>query len=455
MSAKRFVDPFPLSTYRSRRQKLVRALSRHEPDFVALFWSGSEQIRNHTNTFPFRAHSDFLYLTGFAEPETLLILAHQKEKTREILGLRPRDLSANRGSEIWEGERVGIERAPKILGVDEAFDIAKVDSTLSDLFSKTRILFWTSGIFEEWDEKLQGLVAEVHMKMRLVCQIEGILDPRPWLHEMRKQKSLDELKIMKASADIAAEGHRRAMQVLKPGLKEYQVEAEVLRTFRYHGAHSISYSPIVAGGNNACVLHYRDNSAELKSGDLLLMDAGAEYHGYASDITRVFPVNGRFSPAQREVYEWVLKAQLAAIRAAKRGAAYHAPHDAATRVLCKALKAMKIIKGRSEAEIFSKGLYKPYFPHGTSHWLGLEVHDVGRYRETNVDRPVRLQVGNVITIEPGLYFRKDDQSVPQKYRGIGIRIEDDVAITNRGPWILSEKCPKTISEIESLCGPRL
>jgi Xaa-Pro aminopeptidase len=453
---KSFVSPFSQAIYKRRRQHLIQKLSNiASGDFTALFWSGSEVARNSTNVFPFRANSDFLYLTGFAEPETLIVLSRIRGKIRTAVGVRPRDLSPNRGSEIWDGERVGVERAPKWLGFDEAFDIQNALAFVKSRVSETPTVFWSLGMYPEWDEKILKIQTELTAQMRGIVKVEELADPRPALHEMRNVKSIEEAQMMKRAAQIAAEGHIRAMRTTRSGHFEFEAQAEVEREFKKYGA-QIAYNSIVAGGANACTLHYGANRDRLEKNSLLLIDAGAEYCGYASDITRCLPVSGKFTPAQAEVYGWVLKAQLAAIQAVRPGVSFYKPHETATKVLCQGLQKMGFFKKKTAATIYKKGLYKSYFPHGTSHWLGMDVHDCGIYRTKTKDaRPVTLKPGNVMTIEPGLYFRIDDSSVPKKFRGIGVRIEDDVLVTKSGHEVLSKSCPKEIKDIEALWAPKL
>jgi Xaa-Pro aminopeptidase len=351
---------------------------------------------------------------------------------------------------------LGVERAAKAMHLDDAFDIHHADKVLRSLISETRSVFWSVGLYPEWDQKLIQMIADLTRNQRGAPFISSIHDVRIPLHEMRKVKSKEEIEVMRRSGNIAAHGHLRAMATAKPGQYEYQVGAEIEREFKRLGAQAPAYNSIIATGNNACTLHYTANNQQLKAGQLILIDAGAELHGYASDITRTFPVSGRFSPAQREIYEVVLDAQREAIRSAKAGVNITKTHDVATRVLSEGLKHLGIIKNTSAQTIHRKGLFKAYMPHGTSHWLGLDVHDAGRYKRWNEPmKPSELPAGSVITVEPGLYFRADDKTVPAKYRGIGIRIEDDVHVTRSGPDVLTAKCPKTVEEIEAACGPKL
>ncbi len=456
MNLSQFVGPFSAETYRQRRSQLMRGLAKLEKDFVCIFYSGFEAIRNHTSHFPFRAHSDFLYLTGFAEPEALLILESKGGKFSTRMALRPRDLSPHRGSEIWEGERLGVERAPKVLGLDAAFDIHHADKEIRHALSRVTTLFWNLGVYSDWDRKVLDYVTYANSINRLIPNVLAIRDSRPVLHEMRKVKTAEEVEAMRRSGNIASQGHIRAMATTKVGHFEYQIAAEIEREFRRLGAQSPAYTSIVATGANACTLHYRAGPARVQKGDLILVDAGAELDGYASDITRCYPASGKFTKEQRAIYEVVLESQLAAIEAAKPGVKFNKPHDEAGKILSEGLKALKIIKGQSAQAIFKKGLWKKYMPHGTSHWLGLDVHDAGRYKM--IDKPLEslpLVEGCVITVEPGLYFHKSDKSVPAQYRGIGIRIEDDVHVTRSGPEVLTAACPKTVEAIEAACGPRL
>lgn len=455
MDLKRVTTPFDVKTYQKRRKDLVRRLARYHRNFTVLLWSGSEIIRNNDSHFAFRAHSDFLYLTGFSEPDTLAILQFKDGRFKSTIGVRPRDLSTNRGSEIWEGERLGVERAVKALGFEEAFNIYESESVFKKWISNTPTVYWTLGEFKERDDLLIETIGKLSVSNRGIPIVENICDPRPVLHEMRKIKTAEEIKVMRQSGKIASLGHIRAMRSTRPGDYEYQIAAEVEREFKKNGAQAPAYGSIVATGNNACTLHYRANNNKVKAGEIILIDAGAELDGYASDITRCYPISGKFTKAQAEVYSWVLKSQLAAIKAVRAGVLYTKPQDAAVRVLCEGLSKMKIIKQTPQA-IYKKSLWRRYMPHGVSHWLGLDVHDSGRYRE--IDRPmdyIKLAAGHVITVEPGLYFRKDDKTVPAAYRGIGIRIEDDVLVTKSGADVLTSDCPKTISDIEKLCVKRL
>ncbi len=451
MRSEEIIKPFSLKTYRERRKRLAMALQKNSGDFLALLWSGDETPRNAGYNFPFRAQSDFLYLTGFSEPECFLGIEVKNGRYRDWLVLRDRDLSSGYGSELWDGERVGVARAPKLIGVQEAFDIRRWKSEVYERLKSHHTLYWRLGFFSELDAYFQSILPKLRQEKRASTGIESVKDPTFVLHEHRKLKSKEEILIMQKSAEIAARAHIRAMQ-FRPGVMEYQIQAEAEREFKKAGA-TTAYSPICATGNNACTLHYKSNLQSVKPGDLMLMDAGAELEGYASDITRCFPASGKFSDAQREVYTWVLKAQKAAIQKARVGNDFYAPHRAAIQTIARGLQKMGVIK-KPVASIIKKRLFAPYFPHGTCHWLGMDVHDCGSYFDSR-SKAQRLQPGHVITVEPGLYFREDDKTVPKKFRGIGVRIEDDVLITKSGPKILSESCPKEIDEIESLRKPSL
>jgi len=454
MKSNSYIGPFPKATYQKRRNELLQRLRRLEKDFTCLFWSGTEAVRNEDSTYPFRAESSFLYLTGFSEPDSLLVYHCVGGKTRTAIGLRPRDLSNSRGSELWDGERLGLKRAPLVLGVDESFDVQQGEAFLKDRMKTTPCLFWGFGLASRWDEKVIRLYSQVN-NGRGGPFVHTIRDPRPILNLMRKIKTAEEVSIMRQSAQIGARGHIRAIESVRPGQYEYQVAAEVEREFLKAGAQAPAYTTIAASGNNACILHYVKKRDRIKDGELMLLDAGAELHGYASDITRCFPSNGRFTKEQNEIYSWVLKAQEAAIRSVRPGALMSKPHETAVKVLIKGLRTMKILKG-SESSIYKKNEWKKYMPHGTSHWIGMDVHDVGRYMEEQApNKWVKLVSGNVITVEPGLYFRNNDSSVPKKYRGIGVRIEDDVLVTRKSCEVLTSSCPKTIKDIEALRTPKL
>ncbi len=421
-----------------RRKRLLREIG----DGVAFIPTAPERLRNADTHFPYRFDSHFWYLTGFPEPEAVLVLVGGKPG-RTILFCREKDLER----EIWDGYRFGPKEAQKLFGVDEAYPISKLDSMAADLMGNREQAWYPLGLHADFDARITGWLKQVRARVRQgVTAPAGFADVRTLIDEMRLVKDRTELRTMQRAADISAEAHARAMATTQPGQLEYEVEAELLHTFRRHGAQAPAYASIVAGGGNACVLHYVTNNAVLHDGDLLLIDAGCELDGYASDITRTFPVNGRFSAVQRDCYELVLAAQDAAIKAVKPGAPFTAYHEAALKVLAQGMIDLKLLKG-PVARVLETRDYQRFYMHRTGHWLGLDVHDVGSY---SVDgKPRRLAPGQVLTVEPGLYIRPGKE-VPKAFWNIGIRIEDDVLVTETGRDVLTAATPKTIAEIESV-----
>ncbi|MGH8703811.1 MAG: aminopeptidase P N-terminal domain-containing protein, partial [Burkholderiales bacterium] len=392
--------------------------------------------------FPYRYDSHFYYLTGFPEPEAVLVVIAGAEP-KSLLFCREKDAER----EIWEGMRFGPEAARERFGFDEAHPIAALDEKIALLLADQPALYFPVGADAAWDARAMLWLNAVRANVRAgVCAPERVHDVRALVDEMRLVKDAHELGLMRRAAAISAAAHRRAMQAARPGRFEYELEAELLYEFRRRGAQFPAYWPIVAGGANACVLHYVSNDAELREGDLVLIDAGCELAGYASDLTRTHPVNGRFSAAQREVYELVLSAQRAAIEKVRAGNAWNEPHDAAVRVLAQGLLDMKLISGSLE-EALEKQTYKRYYMHRTGHWLGLDVHDAGDYKRAGKWRT--LAPGMTLTVEPGLYLRAADD-VPERLRDIGVRIEDDVLVTESGCEVLTAEAPKDIAEIEAL-----
>ncbi len=423
-----------------RRRQLMRMAG---PDAIVVVAAAPERVRNNDAHYPYRQDSDFHYLTGFAEPEAVLALVPGRAAGETILFCRERDPERER----WDGPRAGTEGAVARYGFDDAFPIEDVDDILPGLIEGRRRVYYHFGRDTEFDLKLIGWVNRVRALIR-----QGAKPPHEFvalshlLHDLRLYKSRAELRLMRHSAKIAAEAHVRAMQATRPGMNEHAVEAELLHAFRRHGAVP-SYEPIVGGGANACVLHYRANNALLADGTLLLIDAGAEYQCYASDITRTFPVGGRYSPEQRALYDIVLAAQLAAIDEVRSGRSFDAYHEAAVRTITKGLIRLGLLEGGLERNL-REHTYRKFYMHKTGHWLGLDVHDVGDYR---VDGEFRvLEPGMVVTVEPGLYIAPDAKGVPAKFRGIGIRIEDDVVVTRGAPDVLSADAPKDADAIEAL-----
>ncbi len=423
-----------------RRKQLMRMIGR---DAIAVVPAAPERIRNNDAHYPYRQDSDFHYLTGFSEPDAVLVLIPGRELAECILFCRERDPER----EVWDGARAGTDGAVDTLKLDDAFPITDIDDILPGLIEGRSRVYYHFGRDTEFDLKLIGWVNRVRSQIK-----QGARAPHEFvalshmLHDLRLYKSRNELRVMRKAAKIACNAHLRAMQVTRPGMTENQIEAEILHTFRGAGAVP-SYEPIVGGGANACVLHYRANNAPLKDGDLLLIDAGAEYECYASDITRTFPVNGRFNAEQRALYQIVLDAQYAAIEQIRPGTPFSAYHDAAVRVITMGLVKLGLLKGGVEKNL-REHAYKRFYMHKTGHWLGLDVHDVGDYR---IDGQYReLEPGMVLTVEPGLYIASNAKGVASKWRGIGIRIEDDVVVTRSDPEVISAAVPKDIDTIEAL-----
>jgi Xaa-Pro aminopeptidase len=427
-----------ISIYRSRRERLARAIG----EGVALVPTAPERPRNRDSHYPYRFDSYFYYLTGFTEPEATLVVVGGKSP-RTLLFCRER----NEEREIWDGFRHGPDAARERFGFDEAHPAAALDEVLPRLLENQPALHYPIGADAEWDARvIRGLNAVRARSRAGVAAPERVHDVRAVLDDMRLLKDAHEAALMRRAGGIAAAAHRRAMQSARPGRNEYEIEAELLYEFRRNGAQFPAYSPIVAGGPNACVLHYVSNSMPLRDGELLLIDAGCELDGYASDITRTFPVNGRFSGAQREVYELVLASQRAAMDKVRPGTAWNEPHDAAVRVLAQGMLDLKLLAGTLDT-VLEKELYRRFYMHRTGHWLGLDVHDAGEYKHQGSWRA--LAPGMVLTVEPGLYIRAA-ADVPERLRDIGVRIEDDVLVREGGCEVLTAEAPKRIDDIEAL-----
>ncbi len=433
------IDP---TIYSQRRARLLEKMRRG----IAIIPTAEEVARNGDTHYAYRHDSSFYYLTCFAEPEAVLVLvAGQDGHDRPQTVLFCREKNPER--EVWDGYRAGPDVAKERYGFDVAHPIAQLDEKLAEWLGDQPVLFYPLGQDAAWDQRILKLRGTVQAGIRSGIRApDEIRDIRALLHEMRLVKDAHELDIMRRAAAISAQAHRRAMRFTGPGRFEYEVEAELLHEFCRHGARHPAYPAIVAAGANACVLHYVDNNARLESGDLLLIDAGCEVEGYAADITRTFPVGGRFSAAQKDVYEIVLAAQAAAIAAARPGNTWDAPHDAALRVLAQGFIDLKLCRGSVDA-VLESGSYKRFYMHRTGHWLGMDVHDVGDYKVGDEWR--ELQAGMAFTVEPGCYIRPADD-VPQALWNIGVRIEDDVAITDQGCEILTAAAPKAVAEIEEL-----
>ncbi len=422
-----------------RRQQLAARMQAG----IAVIPTAPEVTRNRDSHYPYRFDSYFYYLTGFKEPEAVLVLVAGAEN-KSILFCRDKDVER----EIWDGFRYGPEAAKTEFGFDEAYSISQLDELLPTLMANQPALFYSLGTDAGWDSKVTGWLNTVRAQTRSGTQAPAtVVDVRQYVDALRLVKSPWEISLMQRSAEIAASAHNRAMQMTTAGKWEYEVEAEFLHEFYRQGAQAPAYTSIVAGGANACTLHYNFNNAELKDGDLLLIDAGCELEGYASDITRTFPVNGRFTGPQKDLYELVLAAQAAAIEHVSPQHHWNAPHEAALDVLVDGFIHYGLCQGSREA-VLESGSYRQFYMHRTGHWLGLDVHDAGEYKTAAGDWAM-LQAGNVLTVEPGCYVRPAD-NVPAHFWNIGIRIEDDVLVTENSRKVLTAAAVKSVPDIETL-----
>ena len=423
-----------------RRQQLMQAAGEGS---ILILPAAPERVRSRDTYYPYRQDSDFWYLTGCDEPEAVLALVPGRKHGEAILFCRERDLER----EAWDGARLGPERAITVLGLDDAYPIADIDDILPGLLEGRRRVHYHLGRDPDFDLKLIGWINRVRAQVRQGAQPpQEFLELGHLLDELRLFKSADELRLMQQAAEISVEAHRAAMRAARVGMHEFELQAELEYVFRKHGAQP-AYASIVGSGANACVLHYRDNAAKCRDGELVLIDAGAEYAGYAADITRTFPANGRFSKPQRALHTLVCAAQAAALAQARPGVPYEAGHDAAVATLAEGLLSLGLLKGRLE-KVIANGDYKRFYRHKTGHWLGLDVHDVGEYRIDGASR--LLEPGMVFTIEPGVYIPPDDTSVAAQWRGIGIRIEDDVLITREGHRVLTAALERSAEDVEGL-----
>jgi len=432
------LDP---AEYAKRRRSLMDLMS---PNSIAIIPSAPVTVRNRDVENPFRQDSDFYYLSGFAEEHAALVLIPGRDHGEYVVFCQEKI----KEQEIWTGRRVGPEAAPEVLGCDDAFPVSDIDEILPGLIEGKDRIYASLGVSPEFDRQLMHWVNHIKTQVR-----NGATPPHEFsaldhlLHELRLVKSPAEIDVMQAAADISAEAHTRAMQIVRPGMKEYQLEAELMHIFMAAGSRWPAYPSIVGAGDNACILHYTRNDDTISDGDLILIDAGCELDYYASDITRTFPANGRFSDAQRKMYQLVLDAQYAAIEAVKPGNHWNQPHEAAVRVLTEGLVQYGLLQGDVD-ELIESLAYRQFYMHKTGHWLGMDVHDVGEYR---IDGDWRvLEPGMVMTVEPGLYIAPDDESVDSQWRGIGIRIEDDVVVTDDGCHVLTSNVVKDIADIEAL-----
>jgi len=423
-----------------RRRQLMRMIGKGG---IAIVPAAPTRVRNRDVEHAYRQDSDFHYLSGFPEPEAVIVLVPGRRHGEFVMFCRDRDPER----ETWDGYRAGPEGAVRDFGADDAFPVSDIDDILPGLLEHCDRVYYTMGLNADFDQRLLGWVNQLRAAAKTgVTTPTEFVDLDHLLHDMRLFKSRSEIAAMRKAAKIAAAAHVRAMRICKPGMWEYEIEAEFLHEFRRHDT-TTSYLPIVGGGANGCILHYIENRDRLQDGELLLIDAGCEHQGYASDITRTFPVGGRFSPAQRALYEVVLEAQQAAIDKVRPGNHWDEPHEAAVQVLTRGLVRLGLLKGKVSA-LVKKGAYRRFYMHRTGHWLGLDVHDVGDYKVGEQWRV--LEPGMVLTIEPGLYIAPDTKGVAKKWLGTGIRIEDDVLVTADGAEVLSAGAPKDPDEIERL-----
>lgn len=428
------------SEFLRRRQALLAQMA---PASAALIFSAPEATRSADSEYPYRQNSDFWYFTGFNEPEAVLVLIKSDDThNHSVLFNRLRDKTA----EIWFGRRLGQEAAPEKLGVDRALAFSEINEQLYQLLNGLDVVYHAQGEYGYADEILFAALDKLRKGSRqnLTAPL-SITDWRPLVHEMRLFKSPEEIDILRRAGEISAQAHTRAMQTCRPGMFEYHLEGEILHEFNRHGARFASYNTIVGGGENGCILHYTENESELRDGELVLIDAGCEYQGYAGDITRTFPINGKFTPAQREIYDIVLASLDAALTLFRPGTSIQEVTGEVVRIMITGLVKLDILKGDVD-QLITDNAHRAFFMHGLSHWLGLDVHDVGVY---GPDRSRPLEPGMVLTVEPGLYIAPD-ADVPPQYRGIGIRIEDDILITENGNENLTASVVKKADEIEAL-----
>lgn len=428
-----------INEFSKRRYQLMTEMV----EGVAIVPTSPELIRNRDSHYPFRFDSYFYYLSGFKEPESVLFLiAGPQAKT--ILFCRDKDIER----EIWDGFRYGPAAAVSEFGIDAAYSMSQLDEIAPQLMANQSKLFYSLGAETVWDARVTGWINQLRSQARTGVSVpDSIVDVRKLLDEMRLYKSEAEVAVMRRSTNIAAAAHQRAMQFTRPGMMEYEIEAEFLHEFYRHGSQAPAYTSIVAGGANACTLHYNSNNAKLRDGDLLLIDAGCELDGYASDITRTFPVNGKFSAPQKDLYELVLASQAAAISKVAPNNHWNTPHEAALDVLVRGFIDLGLCKG-SHDEVLEKGSYRQFYMHRTGHWLGLDVHDAGEYKDQQGEWHM-LEPGMTLTVEPGCYVRPAE-NVPEHFWNIGIRIEDDVLVTPEGCEVLTSAAVKSVADIESL-----
>ena len=433
-----------MERYAERRKRFVHEMG---PGAIAVIPAAPVLLRNNDTEHEFRQNSDFFYLTGFNEPDAVLVLAPHHEKEHTVLFVNPRD----RAQEIWTGKRHGVEGAIAHYGSAAAYEITTLDERLPDYLVGASTLFYTMGLNAEFDRRVMtALGAARHRVRRGGNAPRSIEEPGKIVHEMRLFKSPDEIETMRKAGAITRLGHIAAMRATRPGITEFELEAVIEYTYRKNGALDLAYPSIVAGGDNATILHYTANREVVNDGELILVDSGCEYDMYASDVTRTWPANGKFSPEQAAIYEIVLAAQKAGIEEVRPGKSYKAYHEAAVRTIVEGLIDLKLLHG-SRDEVIETEKYKDFYMHNTGHWIGLDVHDAGSYRLDDGKTYRKLEAGMVMTVEPGIYIHRD-LDVDERFKGIGVRIEDDIACTKDGPDNLSANIPKEIDEIEAIVG---
>jgi len=433
---------FDPSVFAARRDALMQAIG---PSAVAVVRSLPERLRNGDSFHPFRQISDLLYLTGFAEPDATLILRPGAEKERVVMFVRPRDPEM----EVWDGRRAGIDGAKTQYGADAAYPASELPQRFGELIANCEELHFSLGLDDEMDLLVTHSIAKLRKtEKRGKRPPRAVIDPNVAIHELRLHKRPEEIAAMREAAAISCEAHVAAMKAGKPGAGEHELEALINYTFRRKGGTAPGYATIVGAGENATILHYIENRCAIADGDLVLVDAGCEYHGYTADITRTWPANGRFTEAQRRVYQIVLDCQVEAVEMVRPGVTLDQLHELCVRRLTEGMVSLGLLTGNVD-DLIKDQSYRKFYMHGTSHWLGMDVHDVGAYTHQGKARP--LAAGMVITVEPGMYIATDAPDVPDGLRGIGVRIEDDVLVTATGHDVLTADCPKTIADIEATC----
>lgn len=426
----------------ARRRKLL--MKQVGPSGIIILAAAPEVARNADALYAYRQNSDFYYLTGFSEPEAVVVLAPHRKEGEFILFNRVRD----RDREIWDGPRAGQQGARKTYEADQSFPIHELEAMLPSLLVGREVIHYPIGSNHLFDKTIMQAMKSMRQQVRGGVEFPAaFFDIAPTIHEMRIIKSPDEIALMRHAANISANAHMQAMYICEPGIYEYELEAELMYEFIRNGARSVAYNSIVGSGRNSCILHYISNDKKIQNGDMVLIDAGCEYQNYASDITRTFPANGKFSAEQRAIYDLVLASQLAGIKAVKPGASWTAPQDAIVKILTEGLIDLGILKGKRDS-LIEQEAYMPFYMHRSGHFLGLDVHDCGRYRINNKWR--KLEAGMVLTVEPGLYISADIKGVHKRWHNIGVRIEDDVAVTAKGHDVLSKEVPKSADDIEAV-----